>query len=651
MNFLSPFGLLWLLPIGGAIVTMYLLRLKRRDVTVASTFLWQAVIQDTQANAPFQKLRKNLLLALQLLLALLLVFVIARPFLWASGLGGKTVALVLDASASMRATDEGGGRWNRAVVLAREAISRKAPGDAVALVWAGDKPVVIAPLTTDRDKLFHALDLARPTDAPGDMREAISFAGTLVASRAGAQVTVITDGDFGRVEPLALGGATVAFVPVGKRAANIGVTAFDVRDTLGGGEGRQAFVTVQNFGTQTATFPLNIVVNGNLADAHEMTLKSGETKSETFDNLRASQGGQVTAQLDVRDDLESDNTATVRLSPRRTLKILLVTDGNPFLERVLNTDAHVALDAVAPASFKTADAATHDMTVWDNTAPPADLPPGRYLFWGSKSLGTNAAVPVTATTTGGAGATGEADRPQILDWSRTHPLMRFVDLANVKLLRARMVFPLPWAQTLVEGDSGPLLVAGEKNNIRSVYVAWNLLDSDMPLRVAFPIFLTNCTQWLTARPGDGGGVLRPGEVAVVPVPSGAKSVTITRPDNQKDTVPAPATGPVLYDKTTLAGTYRVSSGISPAAPFYVSLLSAQESNTSPIAKPVVAVTDAPDTTTGKPAAKGAGPTNAAASSVAGGARSVRVRREVWPVLALLALGFLAVEWAAYHRRA
>ena len=647
MNFLSPFGLLWLLPIGGAIVTMYLLRLKRRDVPVASTFLWQAVVQDTQANAPFQKLRKNLLLALQLLLALLFVLVIARPFLWASGLGGKTVALVLDASASMRATDETGSRWSRAVVLAREAISRKAAGDAVALVWAGDKPLVIAPLTTDREKLFRALDAARPTDAPGDMREAISFAGTLVASRAGAQVTVFTDGDFGRIEPMALGGASVAFVPVGKRAANVGITAFDVRDTLGGGEGRQAFVTVQNFGTQSATFPLNLVVSGSLVDAHEIALKPGETKSETFDNLRAAQGGEVTAQLDVQDDLLSDNAASVRLAPRRTIKVLLVTEGDPFLERVLNTDAHVAVDAVLPASYKPADSKNHDMTVWDNAAPPADLPPGRYLFWGGKALGVNAAVPVAASAAGG-GKTPDSDRPQILDWSRTHPLMRFVDLANVKLLRARNITPLPWAQTLVEGDSGPLLVAGEKNTTRSVYVAWNLLDSDMPLRVAFPIFLTNVTQWLTARPGDAGGVLRPGEVAVLPVPSGTKTVTITRPDGSKDTVSAPENGPLLYDKTTLAGTYQVSaSGPNGAMPpFYVSLLSAQESNTSPVAKPTVLITDA------SPPPGSKNPLTAANNNSANDSvRGVRVRREVWPLLALAALAFLAVEWAAYHRRA
>ena len=450
------------------------------------------------------------------------------------------------------------------------------------------------------------------------------------------------------MEPLALGGATVDFIPVGKRAANVGITAFDVRDTLGGGEGRQAFVTVQNFGAQTITFPLNLSVGGNLADAHEISLKSGETKSEVFDNLRAEQGGQVTAQIDLRDDLESDNLASVRLAPKRTIKILLVSEGNPFLERVLNTDAHIALDSVAPASYKLEDSASHDMTVWDNAAPPTDLPPGRYLFWGSKSLGTNGSVPVTAAPSGGI---GDAQTPQILDWSRTHPLMRFVDLANVKLLRARLVSPQPWAQTLVEGDSGPLVVAGEKNTTRSVYVAWNLLDSDMPLRVAFPIFLTNCTQWLTARPGDSGGVLRPGEVALVPVPIGAKSVTITRPDGGKDTLPAPSNGPLVYDKTALAGTYQVSAdaktNVASAAPFYVSLLSAQESNTSPVAKPIVLVTDAPEKN--GIAAKGKNAADAPAATP--GLQNVRVRREVWPVLALAALAFLVVEWAAYHRRA
>ena len=74
MNFLSPLNILWALPIGGVIVVMYVLKLRRRDVVVSSTYLWRQVIRDVQANSPFQKLRKNLLLLLQLVIAALVIF-------------------------------------------------------------------------------------------------------------------------------------------------------------------------------------------------------------------------------------------------------------------------------------------------------------------------------------------------------------------------------------------------------------------------------------------------------------------------------------------------------------------------------------------------------------------------------------------------
>ena len=286
MNLLAPALLWWLLPVGGAIAALYMLRLKRRDVTVASTLLWQEVLQDTHANAPLQKLKRNLLLVLQLLLALAVVVALARPFLWASGLGGQSTALILDASASMRATDEPGGRFAVAVSKAREMIARKSPGDAVAVIVSADKPVVLCPLTTDKARLEKALGDARPTDTTGDLREAILFAATLVSSRSKSQVTVLTDGAFGRVEPMALGGARLQFVTVGRRTNNAAITAFDVRDTLGGSAGQQAFVTVQNFGAAPRRIPLEIRVNNSLTDAHEVTLAPGR---KPFRGLRPPQ--------------------------------------------------------------------------------------------------------------------------------------------------------------------------------------------------------------------------------------------------------------------------------------------------------------------------------------------------------------------------
>src|SRR5580704_5246969 len=87
-----------------ALLVLYFLKLRRKEMPVSSTFLWKKAIQDLQVNAPFQKLRKNLLLLLQLLLLLALLLSLSRPVAnYRPGAGkGKTVILI-DRSASMSA--------------------------------------------------------------------------------------------------------------------------------------------------------------------------------------------------------------------------------------------------------------------------------------------------------------------------------------------------------------------------------------------------------------------------------------------------------------------------------------------------------------------------------------------------------------------
>src|SRR5579862_3583221 len=140
MNFAAPLNLLWLPLIGGLIVVMYILKLKRKDVVVSSTFLWRQVIRDVQANAPFQKLRRNLLLLLQLIIASLIIFALARPFFTASGLGGRNIVLILDTSASMQATDVRPSRLEAARRKAYDQISALRPGDMMMLLSASSRP-------------------------------------------------------------------------------------------------------------------------------------------------------------------------------------------------------------------------------------------------------------------------------------------------------------------------------------------------------------------------------------------------------------------------------------------------------------------------------------------------------------------------------
>ena len=72
MNLLNPLALLFAL-LAVPIILLYLLRLQRREQPVSSTLLWRQVIMDREANTLWQKLRKNLLLFLQLLTLLFFV--------------------------------------------------------------------------------------------------------------------------------------------------------------------------------------------------------------------------------------------------------------------------------------------------------------------------------------------------------------------------------------------------------------------------------------------------------------------------------------------------------------------------------------------------------------------------------------------------
>ena len=70
MNFLAPIAF-WFAATLPIVVVFYLLKRKRVVKLVSSTMLWQKFLAETQANAPFQRLRHNWLLLFQLLLLVL----------------------------------------------------------------------------------------------------------------------------------------------------------------------------------------------------------------------------------------------------------------------------------------------------------------------------------------------------------------------------------------------------------------------------------------------------------------------------------------------------------------------------------------------------------------------------------------------------
>ena len=104
MSFVAPLALiLGFLAI--PIILLYTLRLRRREQAISSTLLWRALVRDQSANAPWQRLRRNIFLFLQLLILAALVLALARPYIMSADPVAGHVFVLLAASASMTATD------------------------------------------------------------------------------------------------------------------------------------------------------------------------------------------------------------------------------------------------------------------------------------------------------------------------------------------------------------------------------------------------------------------------------------------------------------------------------------------------------------------------------------------------------------------
>jgi Ca-activated chloride channel family protein len=651
MSFLAPLSLLWLLLLAPMILFFYLLKLKRREVEVSSVYLWSQLIKDVQANSPFQKLRKNLLLLLQLLVVGFLVFGLARPFLSVRALGGENVVVILDGSASMQSRDEGSGalpagsRFDAAKRAVLRMVEGMGQGDAMMILLATSRTRVLAPFTSDQGELRAALTRARPRDTATNLREAVALA--LSASRArratrsdANQIFVLSDGAFGELDEISLEGARIDFLKFGKRAENVGIVAMDVRRSLGNENDTQTFVAMRNAGTWPRTCNLELYRydprsaggaggEANLVDVREVKLAPRGAASEVIDTPGGA-AGLIEARLDVRDDLEVDNVAYAQMAPRRDVHLLLVSAGHLFLEKALVLDPRVKVSRVPPDGY--AGQKGYDVVVFDRVSPRVPGP-GNPLYIAASGPGGPVEV------------TGRADHPSILD-VKSHPLTRFVTFPNTTSIeQALTARPLSWAQTLVEANSGPLVVAGEKPNLKSVYVGFDLdrQNTNFGLKVGFPIFISNCVQWLAARPGRSEGQqIRAGDVVPLDVPAGARRVTVTDPDGQRielttgtgegrsdaeeggDSGPAPGT--VLFDGTERRGVYTVEAG-KQRRRFAVNLLSPAETDTRPADRIAFG-----------------------RRTIGGGASAVRTTQEIWRWGALLAVLLLGLEWYAYHRR-
>ena len=656
-----------------AIIALYFLKLKRYPLEVPSTYLWHRSIEDIHVNTIWQKLRRNLLLFLQLLLILLAILAVLRPGWKGEKLTGDRFIFMIDNSASMQATDTEPSRLDEAKRAAGRVVDLMKPGDVAMLVSFADTARIEQMFTDNRRLLRGSLEGIQPTQRPTSLVEALKVASGLanpgrsadpesavdvqVAEAMPATLYIFSDGKF-EATTEALGNLDPVYKPIGDpEAANVGVVVFNVRRNEAKPDQLQAFARLQNFGSQSATVDLELRLDGQLIDAAEFEIAAGETQGFQR-NLELVETGVLNLRVNTGDDLALDDQAwTVINSPRRA-RVLVVTPGNEPLTLALATDAAAKLAdvAVETPDFLTkedgpyrqqAAIGTYDLVIYDRCRPP-EMPQANTLFINAlppikiaRSAAEETANPDDAELLW---KRGEPVRgPRIIDVDPAHPLTQWIDMSDVLIARGTPLEVPPGGSVLIESHLGSMLAVAPRQEYVDAVIGFALVYEEIDeagsvqryvnttwhARASFPTFIFNMLYYLGGtRTASGTTSVRPGQPVMLESPAVDKPLVVNTPGGKKIALPKARLGKFNFTGTGELGVYEVLLDGKLLERFAVNLFHPLESDIRP----------RKDIEVGRVPVKGRGQDWETA------------RRELWKLLLLIGLAVLLFEWYIFHRR-
>jgi von Willebrand factor type A domain/Aerotolerance regulator N-terminal len=609
MSFLAPaaFAFAAAIPV---VVLFYLLKRKRVVKLVSSTLLWQQFLAETQASAPFQKLRKNWLLILQVILLSLVIFALARPYFAAHTLPAQLRVVILDASASMQATDELPSRFEKARTEALKWVDSLANNDQMVILLAGVNTEVKQSASSEKAALRRALQSCTCSDGPTRLVSALRMADSLVRDQRGAEIHLFSDGAVPELGEFDNKGLPLVYHRIGKSSNNLGITALDVRANPEDAHQRAVYTSVANFSTNSEQTQLELLLDNQLLETRPLNISAGEVSPQVF--LAAQTRDAVfTLRLTAKDDLAADNQASIVSLLPKPIRVLLVSKGNRLLEKALRAAANVELATGAELSDAAAD---FDFVVLDSVAPSV-WPRGNVLAF--HVVNTNWIPEVTPL-----------EAPALVDWRSTHPLLRYAGFDNVQVAQSLGAKAPTWALSLLDSPQAPLILAGELGRQRIIWVGFDVLESNWPLRVSFPIFIANAVEWLNPANTKGSQLLvKAGEAFRLTLAGPEKEAVVTMPGGETRRINIdPSANELVFADTYKQGVYRMQLGTNDTT-FCVDLLDSAESNIKP----------REELQLGK-------------YTKVGATNRQRTNMELWRSIASLGVLVLLLEWWYYHRR-
>jgi hypothetical protein len=676
-------------------ILAYVIKMRRRRFEVPFSSLWKRVLEQRDANSLWKQLKRLLSLALALTILALVFVAMLGPTLGVRDERARTVVILLDASASMKAQDgdparPGVTRMARAKERTLELVDSLGGGDLAMVMRVDGQATPLSRFETDRPMLRKIVDGVEAADTPADLPRALSAAADALRGRQRPMIVIVSDGayaerdrnlvrwgaDAAGVEPAAgvaapeadddpataarkqsfaqaqlasidLSGIDVHYLGVGSRPDNVGIVAFNVRRYIANKAAYEVFIEVQNFGSEPARRQLALYNGETAIEVKPIELAPGQRLREI---VRELPGGESRLRASLRpvagpggsDPFPLDDEAWALLPARKKQSVLLVTRDNLYLEGAMLVYDNIEVWKATPEEYDAnpartivAHAATgklYDAVVFDDHTP-AVLPPPPVNLVLFHPTGERSPIAIRGTL----------PRPRITELADDHPVMRWVQLGDVNFDASEVFAPdrAKGESWLALSVRDPVIAARREPGRKLIAFGFALGGTDLTLRVGFPLLLVNTLDWFAGDDVDLATTYTTGKRLRLPLDgvAGVREVTVVEPGGTRRQAPVVEGQATFYGARV--GVHQIIAYDPAGAP-------AGADEPKPVAGLELAANlGSPTESTIAPAADLAlaGKTLTPPPTFA-----ITARRELWVYLLLAALALIGLEWITYHRR-
>jgi hypothetical protein len=608
MQFLNP-GMLAVLGLIPILLLIHTFKPKPRQVDVTNLFLWQEVLRERNSRLTFERLKKNLPLLFQILIVLIAALALAKP-VWMYDTSKKgNMILVIDTSASMKTKSGSGTRFDVASEKAVELIGQHDTDQKILIVEAGSKPAVKAGFLENSNQAKNIIKSLSPSDASADLEDAIYLALSFVDPAKADTLYLITDGGGGDFSALVKNHPNIKPILITGGNHNIGITQFEFRQELDHRNRYEIMLEIKNFNPTLIECPVLLSIDNAIIFDNPISFDAYEKKLLIFP-YSGLITGIAKAILEIDDDFAVDNHAYLSLNAAKDIWVLLVSKGNLFLNKLLDVYPNFKVNSVKeiiPSSW-TEQTLRHDIVIVDRMDFP-ETAKGNFLLIDAYSP----SIPILKT--------GQVSFPKHLDWNRKSPLMANINLGGLIVEEGARLQADNRLQPVIASTQTGLMYTYEKGGLRAVLLGFDLTKSDLPLKVAFPVMMSNIFNWLNPQKLEFSTLqTRAGEPFDIYL-NPETTVFYTRAPQEKWEKHLTTLNPFRYTQTRNVGIYTISENDKQRY-FTVNLADTSESDIK--TAPLVQVSD----TSKDPEV----------------AEKISVQQPLWTFFLLFGCALMIVEW-------